>query len=711
MIQPENEFLQIRLEQIRLLYRPTISVAIAYGLGALFLAFVLLEVIDQTVLLIWLVCMGLVITGRVLSFVAFQRKKTELHEIRGWENIFLNGVIISGVTWGAAGIFLFPHGVPEYQALIFLVLTALCSGAVTTLSGLRKPIFIFFPLVLIPITVSLLLEPSNISNMIGVGTVVVTLFLMTSARQNYLNHLENITLRIESVNREAHIRKTEKRLLQAQRIAKMGSWQWNIETESIYWSDETYRIFGLQPGSIEPSFERYIEYVHPDDRETIKLAVKEAIEAHAPFHVSHRILLADGSERVVNEEGEVHLNDEGKAVLMSGIIHDVTEHIKLEEQLQQSQKMEAVGTLVGGIAHDFNNILAGMTGNLYLAKKYTGEPDVQTKLMKVEQLALRAAGLIKQLMTFARKDRVSMKPLPLEPFTEEVLGFLRSSVPENIAIYQTVCSDSLQINGDETQLHQVLMNLVNNARDAVEGVENGSISVKLESFTTDDVFLENHVYFKAGTYAHLSVTDNGCGISTNQVNHIFEPFFTTKEQGKGTGLGLSMVFGAIKTHQGYVEVESVENKGTTFHVYIPLLQAQSIIQTEITEAVEAKGQGELVLLVDDEAQILETGNEVLTSLGYCVLKASDGKEAVEIFNANKDDIAIIIMDIVMPVLGGVKAVERIKEIQPDTKVIFSTGYDMGADFPDVMPSNKAMILTKPYDVNELNKIIRKKLDS
>ncbi|MDX8381041.1 MAG: ATP-binding protein [Ghiorsea sp.] len=373
------------------------------------------------------------------------------------------------------------------------------------------------------------------------------------------------------------------------------------------------------------------------------------------------------------------------------------------------KKMEAVGTLVGGIAHDFNNILAGITGNLYLAKKYSTEPNVQAKLEKVDHLALRAAGLIKQLMTFARKDRVSLKAIAIEPFIESVLGFMRSTIPENISLHPSVCSHSLQIIGDETQLHQVVMNLVNNARDAVEGVEKGSITVKLQSFTTDDSFLEDHTYFKVGNYAHLSVTDNGCGIPSHQVKHIFEPFFTTKEQGKGTGLGLSMVSGAIKNHHGYLEVESIENEGTSVHIYLPLLQEHAVINENATQPIATKGQDELVLLVDDELQILETGEEVLKSLGYRVLKASNGQEAIDSFIANKDNIAIIIMDIVMPVLGGVKAAERIKAIKPETKVIFSTGYDMNATFPDILPTTPSVVLNKPYNINELNKTIREKL--
>ncbi len=705
------EALQIRFEQVSLLYRPTISVAIGYGLAASLVALVQWTVIDHTVILTWLACMGLVIAGRVLSFISFQRNEPDLHDIKRWEQLFLTGSIAAGLVWGSAGIWLFPHGYFEYQILTLLALVGLSAGGVTTLSALRLPIFIFLALLMTPVTIHFFVEYNDISTAVGGMMIVYTAFLASSAYQSYKNHLENITLRIESINRESHIRETEKRLLQTQRIAHLGGWEWNFENKDLYWSDETYRIFGLQPGDIEPSYEAYIALIHPDDRKKVQHAVKKAVEECTAFHASHRIVLAGQVERFVNQEGEIHVSDTGQAMRMTGTIHDITEHTKLEEQLLQSQKMEAVGTLVGGIAHDFNNILAGMAGNLYLAKKNAQEPDVQKKLARIEQLSLRAADLIKQLMTFARKDRVMMKSLALAPFFKEVLKLLRSSIPENIEIYPSLCSESLQIDGDETQLHQLLMNLVNNARDAVEDEDEPYIKIKLEACNADDAFIHSHRYFKAGAYAHLSVEDNGSGIPENQIEHLFEPFFTTKEQGKGTGLGLSMVFGAVKTHHGYIEVESIEGKGSTFHIYLPLLKNQMLTPEPLHEEEVIEGLGELILLVDDEPNIREMGSEVLSSLGYKVLQASNGIEAVDLFTANKDEVALIVMDIVMPLLGGVKAAELIKNICPDVKLIFSTGYDRGVAFPDISPLTEAVILTKPYNINVLNKMIRQELDA
>jgi len=262
-------------------------------------------------------------------------------------------------------------------------------------------------------------------------------------------------------------------------------------------------------------------------------------------------------------------NPSGDVVYFVGTQSDLSEIEDMEQRFHQAQKMEAIGTMVGGIAHNFNNMLAGMTGNLYLAKKRVGEnPQVVEKLSKVEKLSHHAADMIQQLLTFAHKGIIQMKEMPLTPFVSETLKLLRVSVPENIALHQDICAEDLVIMGDGTQLHQILANLVSNARDALEGQDEPCITIRLESFQADDAFTEDHPDFETGAYAHLSVADNGTGIPEHQLEQLFEPFFTTKEQGEGTGLGLSMVYGAIKTHQGFVSVESIKGEGSSFHIYI-----------------------------------------------------------------------------------------------------------------------------------------------
>jgi len=390
-----------------------------------------------------------------------------------------------------------------------------------------------------------------------------------------------------------------------------------------------------------------------------------------------------------------------------GIQQDLTAYENMEQQFQQAQKMEAIGTLVGGIAHDFNNMLAGIIANLYLVQRSIPEmPEVSRKLKSMEQLSFRAADMIQQLLTFARKDEVDIKRLPLTSFIKETFKLLHTSIPENIHLRQDICSDALMVNGDSTQLHQVLLNLINNARDALEGIESPNITLSLRPFSADEDFRRTHPDVPAGKYAHLRVTDNGCGIPAHRTEHLFEPFFTTKEQGKGTGLGLAMVFGAIQSHHGFIHVESAEAVGTTFHVYLPLLgdgkTAGAGRQQE--DAVES-GDGEWILLVDDDPHVISIGRELLESMGYQVATAHDGVQAIDIFTARENEIALVMMDVVMPAMGGVKAAEKIREIKPDVRILFCTGYDKHASMPERIPDGST-VLSKPYNIAELSRTIR-----
>jgi len=407
-------------------------------------------------------------------------------------------------------------------------------------------------------------------------------------------------------------------------------------------------------------------------------------------------------------------NQTGDIVNFVGIKRDLTQHEALENKFRQAQKLEAIGTMVGGIAHDFNNMLAGITGNLFIAKDIVSDhPDLVKKLDNIETLSFRAADMIQQMLTFSRKGQVHMQSLIFNNILQDVLHLLKTTTPENIHVQTEICSNTLMIRGDQTLIHQIVMNLINNARDAVEGEAQPSIAVRSDIFQADADFVDQHPYFKLGDYAHLSIQDNGCGIPEACVEHIFEPFFTTKEVGKGTGLGLAMVYGAMKSHHGYIEVESISGQGCTFHLYFPLMGTEEATQdasdTDTDQPIE--GNGETILIADDEHTLCEVTAEILEAFGYRILQAKDGLEALELLQQHPNEIKLAILDVVMPQLGGIQLAQQVRDMGIDMPILFLTGYDKNQVYRDgeqVIANSKA--LSKPIQYNELHREMRMLLD-
>lgn len=397
----------------------------------------------------------------------------------------------------------------------------------------------------------------------------------------------------------------------------------------------------------------------------------------------------------------------GKISHYVGIQQDMSEQAALEDQLRQAQKMEAMGTLVGGIAHDFNNMLAGITGNIFVAKEGIADrPDALERLEAAEELGFRAADMVSQLMTFARKDKITMKSLDFTAFMKEAFNLSRVSIPENISLTASFPDDDLIVRGDKTQLQQGLMNLLNNAHDALRGRRNPAIKVTVEAYEANAVFL--HTYPDKGRFfAHLMVEDNGAGIEREDLGRIFEPFFTTKGVGDGTGLGLSMVYGMVHQHGGILDVESRKGEGTIFHIYLPLLYETTHKSSVIEPQKPVMGEGETILLVDDDAGALQAGKNVLESLGYMILTATNGEEAVQIYAVEHSNIDLVMLDVVMPKIGGVKAARLIHQINPKAKIIFATGYDRERALSlEGGIEDRRVIIGKPYHIEKLSQIIR-----
>jgi nitrogen-specific signal transduction histidine kinase/ActR/RegA family two-component response regulator len=385
----------------------------------------------------------------------------------------------------------------------------------------------------------------------------------------------------------------------------------------------------------------------------------------------------------------------------------VTQEVALEAQLLQAQKMEAVGTLAGGIAHDFNNLLQVIQGYTEVLLHGVNEDRSHHEaLQKIHRSAKRGAELTSQLLTFSRKVQSERRPLDLNQEVEQVRNLLDRTIPKMIEIELHLDKTPAIISADPVQVEQALMNLAVNAMDAMP--EGGKIIFETERATLEEEFCRTHLGARPGEYVLLTISDTGHGMNKETLEHVFEPFYTTKEVGKGTGLGLAMVYGIIKTHEGYILCYSEADTGTTFKIYLPAL-VQSGHWREAGED-QLKGGDETILLVDDEQYIRELGVELLTDVGYEVLTATDGENALELYRKEQKRIDLVILDLVIPGMGGKKCYEEILKIDPQAKILIVSGYSVNGPGQEAMEAGAKGFVGKPFDVSNMLTTIRNILD-
>jgi signal transduction histidine kinase len=449
------------------------------------------------------------------------------------------------------------------------------------------------------------------------------------------------------------------------------------------------------PEEVEGEFSRTF-------KEHLKEKEGQALEA--------QVLTKNGEKRDVSIKANVFVL-KGKNVLQ-GTFRDITDHKRAEEerkeleaQLQQAQKMEAIGVLAGGIAHNFNNLLMAIQGNvsLMLFDIDSTHPHYEF-LTTIKDDIKDGAQLARQLLGYARKGKYFPEPINLNELVETISGAI-GGTRRDIHIHRELVEDLYAIEADQSQIEQVLMNLFLNAADAMPG--GGDLILKTANATDTD--MGGQAYdVKPGNYVQFTVTDTGRGMDKETQERIFEPFFTTKEMGRGTGLGLASVYGIIKGHAGYIDVDSGPGRGTTFTIYLPATDEE--VEKTIEPAQQmVKGNG-TILLVDDEDRVIDVGTKVLKKLGYTVLEARSGKEAIEIYKENKDKIALVLLDMVMPHMGGGEAYDKMKEINPKVKVLLSSGYDIDSEAKEILARGCDAFIQKPYGMQGLSVRIREILD-
>jgi two-component system cell cycle sensor histidine kinase/response regulator CckA len=406
----------------------------------------------------------------------------------------------------------------------------------------------------------------------------------------------------------------------------------------------------------------------------------------------------DGRDIVVESRWTLVRDDRGEPKSVLVINTDVTDKRKTEAQFLRAQRMESIGTLASGIDHDFNNLLSPIMMSIQLLQARISDDDGQRLLAMLQMSAERGAGLVKQVLSFARGvegERITLQPRHL---IKEIVKILKDTLPKSIEVEFEATEDLSVVAGDATQLHQVLMNFFVNARDAMPA--GGKLTIKAENVFIDDNYARMNLESKPGPFVLITIADSGVGISPHVINRIFEPFFTTKEHGKGTGLGLSTALGIVKGHGGFINVYSEPGRGTQFKIYLPAAETPFTVQADKSTALPF-GRGELILVVDDEIAIREITKGTLEACGYRALTAADGTEAVALYAQHKDEIKVVLTDLMMPYMDGPVTIRALQKLNPKIKIIASSGLaESGRAIEGVK-----MFLPKPYTAERLLKAL------
>jgi PAS domain S-box-containing protein len=460
----------------------------------------------------------------------------------------------------------------------------------------------------------------------------------------------------------------------------------------------------------------YREYSSAETGDKMYKVFNEIYRTGNPGKImDYEIIRKDGSTHVLEMSSSLVRDPRsGEAIGFRGIVRDVTERKraeeerkKLEAQLQQAKKMESIGTLSGGIAHDFNNLLMGMLGNVSLALLETDRSDPQyERLENIKQHVQDAAKLTKQLLGFARGGRYEVKPVDLNELVRKSSKMFGRTRKE-ITIHSEFQEGIWMVEADPGQLEQILLNLYVNAWHAMPG--GGALYLKSENVILDESYIKPFIVLP-GNYVKISVTDTGVGMDKETQQRIFDPFFTTKEMGRGTGLGLASAYGIIKNHGGLINVYSEEGKGSTFTVYLPACEAEGEVIEDSQKYEGSSTRTETVLLVDDEEMIINVGSQMLRKIGCEVLTAKGGKEAIEQYKSHKDRIDIVILDMIMPEMGGGETYDRLKEIDPEIKVLLCSGYSLSGQAEDILNRGCKGFIQKPFNMEQLSRRIGEVLD-
>jgi two-component system cell cycle sensor histidine kinase/response regulator CckA len=506
------------------------------------------------------------------------------------------------------------------------------------------------------------------------------------------------------------LHESQRDLEEAQRIARVGSWTLDLATGDATWSAEMYRILGRDPGSSAVPLPDISALFSPDSVSRVLAAVARATATGEPWRLDLESVRADGTRGWVASHGIVERDDAGSPVRVHGTMQDITDQRQLEDQLRQSQRLEAVGQLAGGIAHDFNNLLTAIRGYAeLLGRDYAGDEGSRNDLEQIVLAADRAAELTRQLLAFSRSQLLQPSVIDPAAVVAAVAPMLRRLLGEHIALVTHAAPDLGRVKVDVSQFEQVIVNLAVNAGDAMP--EGGTLTIECVNVELDATYATAHPEVAPGPHVGLVVSDTGSGMSEATQARIFEPFFTTKPSGRGTGLGLSTVYGIVKQSGGSIFVYSEHGHGTSFKVYLPRIDEAARHLVDDGPATAVPAGSETVLLVEDEEAVRSFAARVLTDQGYAVLPAADGTEALALSAAHPDPIDLLVTDVIMPGMQGHQLAAQLAARRPGLKVLYISGFSGNAVLRHGVPGEGAGVLAKPFSSDALGRAARVALDA
>ncbi|MDQ6718458.1 MAG: PAS domain S-box protein [Gemmatimonadota bacterium] len=503
------------------------------------------------------------------------------------------------------------------------------------------------------------------------------------------------------------LRLAEERTRFALQTAGVGVWDLDYATGVLKWSEELERQFGFLPGTFHGTEEAFAEGIHPEDLQGVLQIIADAKKEGREFAVHHRMMAADGSVRWISGAGRFELGEGGRLIRGSGISIDVTEQHTLTAQVQQSQKMEAIGQLASGVAHDFNNLLTVILGFADLMTAgISPASEHGNDLAEIIKAAQRASGLTKQLLAFSRQQILNASHVDVNVLISEMSGMLERLIGEQIEIDLKLSSGLPKALIDNGQLEQVVMNLVVNARDAMPGGGRITIATGIVARTAEARRRED----SRERYITLYVTDTGEGMTKETERRLFEPFFTTKGAGKGTGLGLSTTYGIIKQSKGFIEVETELGQGTTFKVYLPCAEnPPSALIAEDKPDEKAEIASGTILLVEDEAGVRQLAHRILEKAGYRIVEAANGDDATAAYAEHRESIDLVVTDMIMPGCGGPELVRRLRSHNHSLRVLYMSGYSEHSDEEQAARDSGSPYVQKPFTASELLSRVREAL--